>query len=484
MITLKTITVLETVIAFLHEKKQTIVFGYKDAPVIPLQKKLQKENPLNKDDIKYLLVDRGDNNLFYAIEIYYKETGKVPVVFATTKSEFAGLMKILGMATNRGIPVICFCGESKDNRYETLFSDNLDIHRLQRCCTKYTYEFSDMGQLSTKLKESHEISGNDKPGSVLLHVPLNLQNETIIEKGYTRDIKKNTKIPFNKKDTRSKKSIFALLDKVSQKNTIENNTFYSKGCSDKDYCNTYSNLPPEDKLTQCKHTALLHTDKANKNEQDNLLSFNSSFYANSIINTNEAIKIINVYRKHNNSLIFTSFSNNLVDLYSNIKVSKADRLITHNEAGFFAKVMNFLEILKIEKKIHNFNKIIIVMNLHKFLDNLSEFISFSNFLKNEDLHNIELDFFIINDCLYEEIKSLEYNYTKTNGCIDKNIRHNISQRPNLTLLLKSFGISVDSFIKKDNIPLSFQKASSSYKKNIRFFEFKTLNKNKKAILNI
>lgn len=499
MIALRTITVLETVIDFLHEKNQTVIFGYKDTPVVPLQKKLQKDDITDSCTIKYLLVDKDHNNLFHAIETYYRETAKAPIIFTTTKCEFANLLKILGMATNRGIPVICFCGESRDVRYKTLFGNNLDIHRLQRCCTKYTYEFDDMGKLPSKLEESYDIANHDKNGSVLLHIPLELQNELIIGLNNNDDRDDLEILGNNKKELetfnmeqkkilidskqspektiKANNSIFNLLDKKSREGATKSNVFYGKN-----YPKYFGNNYPENEFelsdTKCEETKAPCVDL--NEDKDSTLSNISDCKDNLLITDAEILGSVNKYKKGNPSLIFTSLSDNFMNLLDDLVVNESDRLISHNERGLFSKIINFLEIFEIQNKLDDFGKKIVIIDSKKFLDNLGEFASFSKFLRQGKFNDVRVDFVIINDCLYKEVRSLEYNYydSAQSGTNERN------EKPNIGLLLKSFGVTIDSFAKKDNIPLCFEKMPKFNNQNVRFFEFKILDRSGSVVLNV
>lgn len=581
---IKTITIIEAVVNFLQESDQKIVFGYKNAPVSPLQTYL-KFNP--DSDLSYLLAEEDSDELFHLIDSYYRETNKTPVIFTTTKCSLIDLLGTLKKTTFNGIPVLCLCGESHIKPYSQIFGDDVDLYRTQRCCVKHSIELNNVDKLPKELNSLYELIHHEQNGAAILHIPLSLQRDFVMNDvrssnknkfpahrqvfgGLNKDRKINidiavsdicqkaqpllflqgisrytakeslhciqefidivnintisdiSSLPFLDKESfnfigTTEELIYGLEKSYSCDNTL--NSCISEAAEayqDSEliiYINFTDNKILQNHICNVQGKSILianrncvvynYNNKQNiikskicdfvkgliddlDNRKDKIESLKSEGYfkgvrntqindwaSDSLIKKQNVLELINDSNKDSNkNLFFVGLSNDLIYLLNDINFNKTDSFIFHNQNSFFTKLKGFLELGRLQKENDSFDRKIILLDSATLTNNLSELNRFIYYyLSSSNKENI--DFYIINDIFYQQLHSLEVDLDG----INKNVSNELIniKKPNIALLLKSFGIKPETFTQKMQTESFIQNVKNVDVENkIRFFEFKTL----------
>ena len=152
-----------------------VVFAYPGGASMPMHQALTRY----KDKLRTIL-PRHEQGGGFAAQGYARATGKVGVTFATSGPGATNLVTAIADAKLDSIPMIAITGQvpthfiGKDAFQET------PVVEVCRGITKHHYLVTDIAELPRIVKEAFHIATTGRPGPVLIDMPKDTQNGTVI----------------------------------------------------------------------------------------------------------------------------------------------------------------------------------------------------------------------------------------------------------------------------------------------------------------
>ena len=152
-----------------------VVFAYPGGASMPMHQALTRY----KDRLRTIL-PRHEQGGAFAAQGYARATGKVGVTFATSGPGATNLVTAIADAKLDSIPIIAITGQvpthfiGKDAFQET------PVVEVCRGITKHHYLVTDIADLPRIMKEAFHVATTGRPGPVLIDMPKDTQNATVI----------------------------------------------------------------------------------------------------------------------------------------------------------------------------------------------------------------------------------------------------------------------------------------------------------------
>ncbi|MFA5090669.1 MAG: biosynthetic-type acetolactate synthase large subunit [Candidatus Omnitrophota bacterium] len=147
-----------------------VMFGYPGGQVLPIF------DSLYDADIKFILV-RHEQGAAHAADGYARATGKVGVCLATSGPGATNLVTGIANAYMDSVPMVAITGQVKTHLIGNDAFQEADVTGITRPITKHNYLVKDIKDLSRIIFEAFYIASTGRPGSVLVDIPLDIQNQ-------------------------------------------------------------------------------------------------------------------------------------------------------------------------------------------------------------------------------------------------------------------------------------------------------------------
>ena len=164
----------EMVLQVLADQGVDHIFGYPGGAVLPIYDELFKQ-----DRLKHILV-RHEQGAVHAAEGYARSTGKVGCVLVTSGPGATNAVTGLTDALMDSIPIVCITGQVPTHLIGNDAFQETPIVEVCRGITKHHYLVTDVNDIARVVKEAFLIATTGRPGSVLIDMPKNVQQEKTI----------------------------------------------------------------------------------------------------------------------------------------------------------------------------------------------------------------------------------------------------------------------------------------------------------------
>src|SRR5690606_86132 len=145
-----------------------VVFGHPGGTIMPVY------DALYDSPVKHVLV-RHEQGGTHMADAYYRASGKVGVVFATSGPGATNLVTGLATAHMDSSAVVAITGNVVTGLIGTDAFQEADVFGITGPVTKHNYLVKDVRDLPRILTEAFHIASTGRPGPVLIDVPKDIQ---------------------------------------------------------------------------------------------------------------------------------------------------------------------------------------------------------------------------------------------------------------------------------------------------------------------
>ncbi len=160
----------EIIIETLVEQGVDTVFGYPGGQVLNIYDALY----VNSDRINHVLTAH-EQGAAHAADGYFRATGKVGVVIATSGPGATNLVTGIATAMLDSVPMVAITGNVPCDLIGRDSFQEIDITGVTLPITKHNYFVNDVTQLADTVREAFQVARSGRPGPVLIDVPKDIQ---------------------------------------------------------------------------------------------------------------------------------------------------------------------------------------------------------------------------------------------------------------------------------------------------------------------
>ena len=173
---MKKMTGAQIILECLEREGVKHIFGYPGGAVIDLYDELTR-----RPQIKHFLV-RHEQAAVHAADGYARASSKVGVALVTSGPGATNTVTGIASAYMDSIPIVVFTGQVPTALIGNDAFQEVDIVGITRPCTKHNYLVTDIHKLAYTIHEAFHIARSGRPGPVLVDLPKNIQQASIVPK--------------------------------------------------------------------------------------------------------------------------------------------------------------------------------------------------------------------------------------------------------------------------------------------------------------
>ena len=173
---MKKLTGAQIILECLEREGVKHIFGYPGGAVIDLYDELTR-----RPQIKHFLV-RHEQAAVHAADGYARASSKVGVALVTSGPGATNTVTGIASAYMDSIPIVVFTGQVPTALIGNDAFQEVDIVGITRPCTKHNYLVTDINKLAYTIHEAFHIARSGRPGPVLVDLPKNIQQASIVPK--------------------------------------------------------------------------------------------------------------------------------------------------------------------------------------------------------------------------------------------------------------------------------------------------------------
>ncbi len=158
----------EVVFRALEREGVSTVFGHPGGAIMPIY------DALYDSPIRHILV-RHEQAGTHAADAYYRASGKVGVVFATSGPGATNIVTGLATAYMDSSAVVAVTGNVPTSLIGTDAFQEADVYGITLNVTKHNYLVKDVNDLPRIIHEAFHIASTGRPGPVLIDIPKDVQ---------------------------------------------------------------------------------------------------------------------------------------------------------------------------------------------------------------------------------------------------------------------------------------------------------------------
>jgi len=173
-------TATDYIVLFLKEKEIEVVFALQGGMITRLLDAIAQDGSIR------IMSMHHEQAVAMAVDAYGRITGKPSVGFATSGPGATNLLTGIGCSYFDSIPAIFVTGQVNsnelkgDNATRQIGFQETDIRSMAAPITKATYVMTERADIRLLLEHAYLTATKRRPGPVLIDIPINLQNETIL----------------------------------------------------------------------------------------------------------------------------------------------------------------------------------------------------------------------------------------------------------------------------------------------------------------
>ena len=160
----------QIIIETLIEQGVDTVFGYPGGQVLNIYDELYN----NSDRIRHVLTAH-EQGASHAADGYFRATGKIGVVIATSGPGATNLVTGIATAMLDSVPMVAITGNVPCDLIGRDSFQEIDITGVTLPITKHNFFVNDVTKLADTVREAFQIARSGRPGPVLIDVPKDVQ---------------------------------------------------------------------------------------------------------------------------------------------------------------------------------------------------------------------------------------------------------------------------------------------------------------------
>ncbi len=166
----------------LNEENVDTLFAYPGGQIIDLLDELYNDNSIN------MILPRHEQGLAHAADGYARSSGKPGVCLVTSGPGATNLVTAIATANYDAVPLVCFTGQVVTSLIGKDAFQEADIVGMVKSVTKFAITVRNREELGAIIRKAFVIAQSGKPGSVLVDIPKDIQQQLGSEE-YPIDIK-------------------------------------------------------------------------------------------------------------------------------------------------------------------------------------------------------------------------------------------------------------------------------------------------------
>ncbi len=172
----------------LNEEKVDTLFAYPGGQIIDLLDELYNDNSIN------MILPRHEQGLAHAADGYARSSGKPGVCLVTSGPGATNLVTAIATANYDAVPLVCFTGQVVTSLIGKDAFQEADIVGMVKSVTKFAITVRNREELGAIIRKAFVIAQSGKPGSVLVDIPKDIQQQLGSEE-YPIDIQRRDTLP-------------------------------------------------------------------------------------------------------------------------------------------------------------------------------------------------------------------------------------------------------------------------------------------------
>src|ERR1700740_2343929 len=152
-----------------------VVFAYPGGASMPLHQALTRF-----DDKIRTMLPRHEQGGGFAAEGYARSTGRVGVCLATSGPGATNFVTCLADAKMDSVPLVAITGQVGTAVIGSDAFQETAIGEISRAITKHHYLLTRTEDIPRVLKEAFHVASTGRPGPVIVDVPKDVQNRSIV----------------------------------------------------------------------------------------------------------------------------------------------------------------------------------------------------------------------------------------------------------------------------------------------------------------
>src|SRR5215510_3462171 len=152
-----------------------VVFAYPGGASMPIHQALTRVSPRLRT-----VLPRHEQGGGFAAEGYARSTGKVGVCVATSGPGATNFVTCLADAKLDSVPLVAITGQVGTPVIGTDAFQETPIIEVCRAITKHHYLVTRTEDIVRVVKEAFHIAATGRPGPIILDIPTDVQNRSII----------------------------------------------------------------------------------------------------------------------------------------------------------------------------------------------------------------------------------------------------------------------------------------------------------------
>ena len=151
-----------------------VLYGYPGAAICPFY------DQLAESALHHVLV-RTEQNAAHAASGYARISGRVGVCVATSGPGATNLLTGIASAYMDSIPLVVITGQVRSDLLGRDVFQEADITGAAEPFTKHSYLIDRAADIPRVFKEAFHIAGTGRPGPVLIDIPIDMQQKTLLD---------------------------------------------------------------------------------------------------------------------------------------------------------------------------------------------------------------------------------------------------------------------------------------------------------------
>ena len=172
----------------LNEENVDTLFAYPGGQIIDLLDELYNDKSIN------MILPRHEQGLAHAADGYARSSGKPGVCLVTSGPGATNLVTAIATANYDAVPLVCFTGQVVTSLIGKDAFQEADIVGMVKSVTKFAITVRNREELGAIIRKAFVIAQSGKPGSVLVDIPKDIQQQLGSEE-YPIDIQRRDTLP-------------------------------------------------------------------------------------------------------------------------------------------------------------------------------------------------------------------------------------------------------------------------------------------------
>jgi acetolactate synthase I/II/III large subunit len=180
----------DVVVQVLVDEGLDVVFGYSGGAILPVYDAVFRYNHdhprADGGEPLPLIVPSNEQGAGFMAAGYARASGKVGVAIVTSGPGATNTVTPVRDCMADSIPIVVICGQVPRAAIGTDAFQEAPISTIMASCAKHVFLVTDAARLEATLRTAFEIARSGRPGPVVVDIPKDVQNATMVFSGESR----------------------------------------------------------------------------------------------------------------------------------------------------------------------------------------------------------------------------------------------------------------------------------------------------------